>query len=297
MGLLFRSIFREVSKSAFFAAAMFTFVLFLQRIGKLFEILVRSSASPRVVAHLFTLAIPFTLSFTLPLGVLAGVMIALSRMSGDGEIVAMRAAGVPSRRVIPPVLLFATLAMLITATASLWLTPYSAWITQKVLNTLKAAELSSEIQQQVFDEGFPNKIVGVELFVAAVRHAIQRNGVDFGIAFGGRIARLDGLQNLRPGGRNIFVVICQVLADVVSGHVLQRKLDLIVRDIGDSHRTRGHRDAGSVAAIVIGLFPLFHRRCVGDENVAPARDRAWSHFADVHNLIREPLVEDLLLYF
>jgi LPS export ABC transporter permease LptG/LPS export ABC transporter permease LptF len=159
MGLLFRSIFREVSKSAFFAAAMFTFVLFLQRIGKLFEILVRSSASPRVVAHLFTLAIPFTLSFTLPLGVLAGVMIALSRMSGDGEIIAMRAAGVPSRRVIPPVLLFATLATLITATASLWLTPYSAWITQKVLNTLKAAELSSEIQQQVFDEGFPNKIV------------------------------------------------------------------------------------------------------------------------------------------
>ena len=159
MGLLSRSIFREISKSAFFAAAMFTFVLFLQRIGKLFEILVRSSASPAVVTHLFVLAIPFTLSFTLPLGVLAGIMIALSRMSGDGEIVAMRAAGVPSRKVIPPALMFATIAMLITATASLWLTPYSAWITQKVLNTLKAAELSSEIQQQVFDEGFPNRVV------------------------------------------------------------------------------------------------------------------------------------------
>jgi LPS export ABC transporter permease LptG/LPS export ABC transporter permease LptF len=171
MGLLFRSIFREVSKSAIFAAAIFTFVLFLQRIGKLFEILVRSSAPPATVAHLFALAIPFTLSFTLPLGVLAGVMIALSRMSGDGEIVAMRAAGVPSRKVIPPALLFATLAMLVTATASLWLTPYSAWITQKVLNTLKAAELSSEIQQQVFDEGFPNKIVYIsEVTPGAMNH-------------------------------------------------------------------------------------------------------------------------------
>ena len=159
MGLLFRSIFREVSKSAVFAAAMFTFVLFLQRIGKLFEILVRSSAPPVTVAHLFALAIPFTLSFTLPLGVLAGIMIALSRMSGDGEIVAMRAAGVPSRKVIPPALLFATLAMLTTATASLWLTPYSAWRTHKVLNQLVAAELTSEVQQQVFDEGFPNKVV------------------------------------------------------------------------------------------------------------------------------------------
>jgi LPS export ABC transporter permease LptF/LPS export ABC transporter permease LptG len=159
MGLLFRAIFREVSKSAIFGAALFTFVLFLQRVGKLFEILVRSSASPSTVAHLFVLAIPFTLSFTMPLGVLVGVLIALSRMSADGEIIAMRAAGVPSRKVIPPVLLVATLAMLITFTASLWLTPYAAWKTYKVLNLLSAAELTSEVQPQVFNEDFPNRVL------------------------------------------------------------------------------------------------------------------------------------------
>ena len=159
MGLLFRAIFREVAKSAIFGAALFTFVLFLQRVGKLFEILVRSSAPPATVAHLFVLAIPFTLSFTMPLGVLVGVLIALSRMSSDGEIIALRAAGVPSRKVIPPVLVFATLAMLITASASLWLTPYATWKTYKVLNQLVAAELTSEVQPQVFDEGFPNRIL------------------------------------------------------------------------------------------------------------------------------------------
>src|ERR1700722_11630174 len=159
MGLLFRAIFREVAKSAIFGAALFTFVLFLQRVGKLFEILVRSSAPPATVAHLFALAIPFTLSFTMPLGVLVGVLIALSRMSADGEIVAMRAAGVPSRKVIPPVLLFATLAMLVTFTASLWLTPYATWRTYKVLNQLSAAELTSEVLPQVFNEDFPNRIV------------------------------------------------------------------------------------------------------------------------------------------
>ena len=161
MGLLFRAIFREVAKSAIFGAALFTFVLFLQRAGKLFEILVRSSAPPATVAHLFLLAIPFTLSFTMPLGVLVGVLIALSRMSSDGEIIALRAAGVPSRKVIPPVLAFATLAMLVTFTASLWLTPYATWRTYKVLNQLTAAELTSEVQSQVFNEDFPNRIVYV----------------------------------------------------------------------------------------------------------------------------------------
>ena len=159
MGLLFRATFREVAKSATFGAALFTFVLFLQRVGRLFEILVRSSAPPATVGHLFALAIPFTLSFTMPLGVLVGVLIALSRMSSDGEIIAMRAAGVPSRKVIPPVLVFATLAMLITATASLWLTPYATWKTYKILNQLSAAELTSEVQPQVFDEDFPNRIL------------------------------------------------------------------------------------------------------------------------------------------
>ncbi len=159
MGLLSRSIFREVSKNALFGAVLFTFVLFLQRAGKLFAILVRSSAPPATVVQLFGLAIPFTLTFTVPLGVLVGVLLALSRMSGDGEIIAMRASGVPSRKVIAPVLLFASLAMLVTATASLWLTPYSTWRTYKVLNQLVAAELTSEVQPQIFDEGFPNRVV------------------------------------------------------------------------------------------------------------------------------------------
>ena len=39
MGLLSRSIFREVSKNALFGAVLFTFVLFLQQAGHLFEFL------------------------------------------------------------------------------------------------------------------------------------------------------------------------------------------------------------------------------------------------------------------
>ena len=74
MGLLSRAIFREVANSALLGTVLFTFVLFLQRVGRLFEILVRSSAPPQTVAHLFALAIPFTLTFTVPLGVLVGVL-------------------------------------------------------------------------------------------------------------------------------------------------------------------------------------------------------------------------------
>src|SRR5258708_6189448 len=161
MGLISRSIFREVTSSALLGTLLFTFVLFLQRVGRLFEILVRSSAPPPTVAYLFGLAIPFTLTFTVPLGVLVGVLIARGRMSSDGEITAMRAAGIPSRKVIAPVLIFAVLATLVTAIASLWFTPYSTTKTYKVLNQLVAAELTAEVQPRVFEEQFPNRILYV----------------------------------------------------------------------------------------------------------------------------------------
>src|SRR5579884_2737694 len=132
MRILSRTIFREVATSSILGAVLFTFVLFLQRVGKLFETLVRSSAPPLTVGHLFALAIPFTVSFTVPLGVLAGVLITLNRMSSDGEITALRAAGVSSRRLLPSILAFASLGTLITAAATLWLTPYSVYKTYKI---------------------------------------------------------------------------------------------------------------------------------------------------------------------
>ncbi len=159
MGILSRAIFWEVVTSSVLGAVLFTFVLFLQRAGKLFETLVRSAAPPLTVLHLFALAVPFTFSFTIPLGVLAGVLITLNRMSTDAEITAMRAAGVSSRRVAPPILFFATIAMLITALASLWLTPYSLWRTRKIVNRLLATELTAEVQPRIFEEQFPNKIL------------------------------------------------------------------------------------------------------------------------------------------
>ena len=161
MRLLSRYIFREILSSAFLGTVLFTFVLFLQRIGKFLEILVRGSTPPASVAYLLALVLPFALTFTLPLGVLVGILIGLSRMSTDGEIIAMRAGGVPSRRVLPPVLVFGLMGMLMTASATLWLTPWSIRQTYRILNKILAAQLTTEIQPRVFEEQFPNTILYV----------------------------------------------------------------------------------------------------------------------------------------
>jgi len=159
MRLLSRTLFREILASAVLGCILFTLVLFLERARPLFEFLVRDSGSPKLVAYLFALVLPQALPYAIPLGVLVGTLITLSRMSSDGEITAMRAAGVSGRRVAPPILAFGFLMMLVAAAASLWLTPWSIRERIKIQNQLISGQLTAEVQARVFQEQFPNSIV------------------------------------------------------------------------------------------------------------------------------------------
>ena len=102
MRLLSRTILRELVTTALLWAVLFTFLIFLMRARPLFEFLVRSTGPRSTVLYLFMLVLPQSLPFTVPMGVLVAVLITLTRMSTDGEITAMRAAGIPGQRVAPP---------------------------------------------------------------------------------------------------------------------------------------------------------------------------------------------------
>jgi len=169
MRILSRAIFREITSSAALGTLLFTFVLFLHNLDRLFALLVRSSATPMVVAKLFVFAIPSTIPFSLPLGVLVGVLIALSRMSADGEIIAMRAAGVPSVTVSRPVLLFSFLGLVATALATLWIAPLTLKLTSDMAKALAAAQLTTEIQPRIFEEQFPNTVLYVDEVVTGMQ--------------------------------------------------------------------------------------------------------------------------------
>jgi LPS export ABC transporter permease LptG/LPS export ABC transporter permease LptF len=161
MGLLGRSVLREIVAAASVGTLLFTFVLFLNQARSLFEPLARGSAPPQWIGYLFLLVLPFVLTFTIPVGVLVGVLIGMSRMSGDGEIVAMRAAGLSARRLLTPVVLFASLGTAGAAACSLWINPWAVRESVRVLNQIAADQMTANIQERVFTEQFPNKTIFV----------------------------------------------------------------------------------------------------------------------------------------
>ncbi len=174
MRLLSRTIFRDILVASTLGAVLFTFVLFLQRTRPLFELMVRSTGSLSSVAYLFALVLPQSMPLTIPLGVLVGTLITLSRMSADGEITAMRAAGVPGRSVAPPIFLFGFLGLIACAAASLWLTPWSIREFYKVENQVIQHELTADIEPRVFEEQFPNTILYVSDITAGQASRLKR---------------------------------------------------------------------------------------------------------------------------
>jgi len=163
--LLGRYVFREVVTSALLGTVLATFVVYLQKLDQLFKVLVGSNAAPKTVVSLFALALPQVLPYTIPFGVLVGILIGLGRLASDGEIIAMRAGGVSSRKVVFPVLLFAILGLGVAAFSSLRLAPLAVRESTEIMRALEATKISADIEPRIFDENFPNHI----LYVGEVR--------------------------------------------------------------------------------------------------------------------------------
>ena len=162
MRILSRYVFREVLSSALLGITLAVFVIFLQGPGKvLLEVLVRTSTTPETGFRLFLYALPRVFPLAIPFGVLVGILIGLGRMASDGEITAMRAGGVSSRTVIPPVMVFCFLAAAVAASASLWLTPMAIRNSLKIQNRIAAEQLTAEVQPRVFEESFPKTVLYV----------------------------------------------------------------------------------------------------------------------------------------
>ncbi len=189
MLLLHRYIFREVAIASVVGTVLFTLVLFLQRVEPVMELMVGHGASAADMLLLFVLTVPQAFPFTVPMGVLTGVLVGLGRHSGDNEILAMLACGVPARSILRPVALVATLGLLACAITTLWLTPWSLREQVRIAESLRIRLAGSEVMPRVFIEDYPEQVIWVQdvlpgegvhwkgIFIADMRSPAERGSI------------------------------------------------------------------------------------------------------------------------
>lgn len=87
------------------AGALLTAILLAQQSGRFAELALYTQLPISLVGQIELALVPNVLVFTLPMAVLAGIIIGFARMGSDSEIVAMRAAGVGTWSMLWPALL------------------------------------------------------------------------------------------------------------------------------------------------------------------------------------------------
>jgi LPS export ABC transporter permease LptG/LPS export ABC transporter permease LptF len=162
MRILTRYILKEISSHSLLGLLVFTFSIFIPRLGHLLELVVRHSLPLPSMITLFALPIPGILILTVPMAVLVGTLIGLSRMAADGEVIAARASGIGLFQFVKPVLIFAFAGWALTLWMSLFLSPQAVRKLNRMETGLKASQAPYELQPRVFIEQFPNLLLYLE---------------------------------------------------------------------------------------------------------------------------------------
>ena len=139
MRILTRYILREVTSHALIGAAVFTFVLFTRDLGRILELVVRNSAPLPSVAEIFFFTVPVALTFTIPAGVLVGILIGLSRLAADSEITAMRASGLGVWTFLRIILIFVAVAWVLALVNGVYVAPESQAALGRLQDRLKTS--------------------------------------------------------------------------------------------------------------------------------------------------------------
>jgi LPS export ABC transporter permease LptG/LPS export ABC transporter permease LptF len=160
--ILTRYIWSEVLSHALIGGTLFTFILFMKELGQLLEMAVRNSSSIGGVFEVFLLTLPNTFIVTIPMAVLVGVLLGLSRLAADSEITAMRASGIGVWAFVRIVSAIAILGWVVSLANSLYLAPKATEALLELEDSLKNQQISFEVQPRVFYEDFKNYVLYVQ---------------------------------------------------------------------------------------------------------------------------------------
>ena len=161
MRILTRYILGEIFSHTLIGCALFTFILLMRELPKILDTVVRNSSTFSTVMEVVVFLLPNFFLVTIPMGVLVGVMLGLTRLAADSEIIAMRASGLGILYFVRVAAIVALGGTLLGLVNSLYISPRA---NQGILDldSALASQASYEIQPRVFYEDFKNTVLYVQ---------------------------------------------------------------------------------------------------------------------------------------
>lgn len=211
MNLLHRHIFWSVATTCAAAVGLFAAVLILGNVfNDMISFVLAGQMAPYTFFYLMGLLVPDVAVYALPMGVLTGVLLVLGRMSAQGEVTAMQAAGLSVGYIARPIIVFGVLAALFSVVVNFEFMPRAHTAYKQILAEAVQKNPLSFIVAKTFVRDFPNLVLFLE----------EKNGAQLHDIW---FWRLDKESRVREFGR--------AAAAEVSFDENEGELNLILRDV------------------------------------------------------------------
>ena len=151
-------LFRAIAPPFAITFAVLTFIVSAHQLGTLSELLITKNASSDTMFALAGAILPDILIYSLPLSFLTGVLIGLGGLSGESQILALRAGGIPLRSLLRFTLIFGAVIGIITALLSLITAPSANDTRRRLVNRISVSVATTQIHARVFNDDLPGVV-------------------------------------------------------------------------------------------------------------------------------------------
>lgn len=166
MKILDRYIWRELLTPFALGILVFTFLLLIDRIFDLLDLIINKGVPVHLVLLLLGYLAPSILVLTIPIGFLLAILVAFGRLSADMEIVALKACGVGPMRLLRPVLAFGGAAALLTGYLMMEAVPRSNYAFKSLVFEIVRTQATVGLKERVFNDTFGNFVIYVDEIAA-----------------------------------------------------------------------------------------------------------------------------------
>jgi len=138
----------------FINLAFFSFIFLMKQILDITDMIVNHNVGLGAVILLLIYTMPYFLQYIIPMSVMMAVLMSLLQMSGDNEIIALKASGVSIYRLLPPVLIFSMMGTLAAGFMTVYGEPHGTLRFKKLLYDVATANLNVSLKERTFNDSF-----------------------------------------------------------------------------------------------------------------------------------------------
>jgi lipopolysaccharide export system permease protein len=159
MKILRNYILREFFSSFFLSVFVLTFVMLLGNLIRFAELIVTKGVPMAVAGKLFFYLLPSLFIFVLPIATLSGVLLSIGRLSGDNELIAIRANGIGLFRMLVPIIIVGLTISLFCVILTNEIIPKSLHKTRTTLLELGTQNPTAALEAGTFITAFEKFII------------------------------------------------------------------------------------------------------------------------------------------